>query len=191
MNTLMKTVLPTVMAVQCAACVVSNTRTNQDLGYQGHPTRIFIVANLEATGEGVTDEFYRTFSEGVSACGGQTQLFKPRIATQTDALALNGLSDADDGRRLQASIDAFAPDAVLTMRVANLGLAGYGQKVTAVVNSKLWDYRQKKGIWAGVSNMALGGMWASSEMRARSLSKDLAGKLRQGGLIPRCAGNAG
>jgi hypothetical protein len=161
------------------------------MSYQEHPMRIFVVANLEAAGDGVTNEFYKAFSERVSACGGQTQLFTPRITTQSDALALDRLSDADDGKRVLASIDAFAPDAVLTMRVANLGLAGYGQKVTAVVNSKLWDYRQKKSIWAGVSDMALGGMWATSEMRAKSLSKDLTGKLRQGGLFPSCPANAG
>jgi hypothetical protein len=187
----LESVLAITISIECSSCAVSNTRTNQDMGYQGHPMRIYVIANLDSEGDGVTDEFYKGFSERVTACGGQTELFKPRIATQGDALSLDSLHDANDQKRVLAGVDAFAPDAILTMRVANLGVDTYGQKLSAVVNSKLWDYGQKKVIWAGVSNMALGGMWTTSEMRAKSLSKDVASKLRQGGLIPSCAANAG
>jgi hypothetical protein len=191
MKTTSKLLTVLILALQCSSCVVSNTRTNQDASYQEHPKRIFVVANLEATGEGVTGQFYKSFSERITGCGGQTQLYKPRVATQSDALSLESGSDANDNKRFMDSIGAFAPDVILIMRVANLGVtAGYGQKLTAVVNSRLWDYRQKKSIWAGVSNMALGGMWATSEMRANTLSKDLAGKLSQGGLIPSCTASA-
>lgn len=174
------------IAVNCSSCVISNTRTNQDMNYQEHPKRIYVVANLDATGDGVTDEFYRDFSARVGACGGQTAISKPEIETQRDALSLDSTASTTHNRNILADVDAFRPDAVLTLKVTNIGVDMYGQKLTAVVDSKLWDYRQKKAIWAGVTSMSLGGMWASAIMRADSLSENIAGKLRSGGLIPSC-----
>jgi len=179
-------VLTLSIAINCSSCVISNTRTNQDVNYQEHPTRIYVVANLDATGNGVTDEFYKDFSARVAACGGQTAISTPQIETQRDALSLDSTANATHNGSILADIDAFRPDAVLTMKVTNIGVDMYGQKLTAVVDSKLWDYREKKAIWAGVTNMSLGGMWASPVMRGDSLSENITGKLRSGGLIPSC-----
>lgn len=35
--------------------------------------------------------------------------------------------------------------------------------------------------------MALGGMYTTSQMRAKALADDLLNKLRQGGLVPACS----
>jgi hypothetical protein len=172
--------------LMCASCTLTSTRVNKDATYQGHPTRIFVVANLEATGDGVSAAFSRLFSTGVRACGGEMEFFLQRVTTESDALSLDNTTTVSDQKAFIERVSAFSPDVVLTMRVTHITLAGYGQKINATIDSRLWDYREKKSVWAGVSTMALGGIWASSDMRAKSLTDDLAQKLRDGGMIPSC-----
>jgi hypothetical protein len=179
-----------VAACMCASCAMTHTRTNQDANYQGHPSRVFVVANLEAAGGGVSGDFYRAFSKSVTDCGGQTDFLEPRVSSQADALSLDNTAAVDAQKEFEQKASGFAPDVILTMHVAHVTLAGYGQRVAAVIDSRVWDYRQKKFVWAGESNMALGGIWATSEMRAKSLSDDVSSKLRQGGLIPSCSASA-
>jgi hypothetical protein len=175
-----------VLVGTCSACATSTTRTNQDATYHGHPTRIMVVANLEQTGDGVSAAFERVFSDGVRACGGEVGFFMPRITTEADALSLDNGVTAADQMGFAAKLTAFAPDVILSMRVTHITLAGFGQKIDATVNSRVFDYRQKKVVWAGVSLMGMGGIWTTAEMRAKSLNDDLSGKLRAGSLIPKC-----
>lgn len=142
----LRSLLAALLALSSVGCAVSHTKTNQDASYHEHPTRIYIVGNLDPTGEGVTEEFYRIFEQSVTACGGHTQLYKPRMAAQSDSLTLDNASADADQRKALESVSAFSPDVVLSLHVSNLGLADFGQKTTAVVNEKLWDFKLRKNV---------------------------------------------
>jgi hypothetical protein len=174
-------------------CAYTNTATNPNVQYAGHPTRLFIMTSIPALGSSFSDEFERLLTQRITACSGAVAFQRLPATTPNSALALSTPTATVDAQRAAlGKVMRFAPDATLTMTtsathfVANI----YGDNLDGVtINTKLWDVALSKPVWASVSQMSFAPL-SSTETRARSLYEDLASKLGAAGLIPNCTGSA-
>jgi hypothetical protein len=158
-----------------SACASTSSQTNRDLGYSGHPTRIFIVSNLGKLGDSFSDELQKRMVAGIESCGGQAA-FDRVSETELDQTARNN------------QIKDFKADAVLSMQLTSWETMD-GQITSANIDSKLWDVTTKKAVWRANSKMHMGELTPAST-KADSLYKELVPKLRADGMIPSCASSA-
>jgi hypothetical protein len=157
-----------------AGCASTRTQVNRDAHFQKHPTRIYVVGNLDGFGPTFADEFRQVFDTEISRCGGNVEF------SRITALEL-------DSSQRNAEIDQFKPDALIFLHLTHTTIDTYGQLLQATVDTQVIDPEQKKVVWRGNSNMQAGGMFTPSSTRAQSLSKDLLLKLRQDGMVPACS----
>jgi hypothetical protein len=153
-------------------CATTSTSSNRDLGYSGHPTRIYIVSNLGRLGDSFSDELQKQMIAGIERCGGHA-VFDRVSATELDRTARDN------------QIAQFKADVVLSMQITSWETSE-GSIVSGNVDSRVWDMSTKKVVWRGSSTMHMGITLPS--MQADSLYKDLVPKLRSDGMIPACAG---
>jgi hypothetical protein len=174
-------------------CAYTNTATNRDVQYAGHPTRLFIMTSIPALGSPFSDEFERLLTQRITACSGAVAFHRLPVTAPNSALALSSPTVSVDAQR--AALDRvmkFAPDATIIMTtsathsVDNL----HGNNLDGVtIDTKLWDVALRKPVWTSVSQMSFAPL-SSTETRARSLYEDLASKLGAAGLIPNCTESA-
>jgi hypothetical protein len=171
-----------------ASCASTLTKTNKDVAYSGHPTRIFVIANLGGFGAGIPTEFEKRFVTDVTSCGGTVEFSKVATIEIANPLSLGTSPDAISASKARAAqMKTFSPDALLTMRVAHTTRTTAGQLLDGTVETYVWDIKSGKKIWAGVSTVHMGGIFIPDSTRAQSLYDDLASKLRSDGMIPACA----
>lgn len=172
-------------AVLCG-CASSSTQTNRDAQYAGHPQRIFIIESLIPLGDGFESTFEPTLSQDIRTCGGDVAFHRVEVADMSNPLALNGPTTAQQvsANSLSSELKAFAPDAVLIMTIAHRFLLN-GMLNGVTINSKLYDYKTHKAVWAGVSNFSFAPA-STTATRAKALHDDLGPKLRRDGVIPDC-----
>lgn len=174
--------------VGLASCASTSTKTNRDVAYSGHPTRVFVIANLGGFGAGLPNEFEKRFVTDVTSCGGAVEFSKVSTVEIANPLSLGTSPDAISASKVRmAQMKTFSPDALLTMRVAHTTRTQSGQLLDATVETYVWDIKSGKKIWAGVSTVHMGGIFVPDSTRAQSLYDDLASKLRADGMIPECA----
>jgi hypothetical protein len=165
------TLLAMALTVGCAS---TRTESNRDPHFQKHPTRIYVVGNVDGFGPTFADEFRQVFDTEITRCGGSVQF--SRITTlERDASQRN------------TEIAQFKPDVLIFLHLTHTTIDNYGQLLQATVDTQVLDAEQKKVVWRGNSSMQAGGMFTPSSTRAQSLSKDLLVKLRQDGMVPACA----
>ncbi len=155
------------------SCANTQTVTNRDLEYTGHPTRIYITSNLGKLGDSFAEELQKRMVADIESCGGHV-VFDRVGATELD----------QDRRRQQ--IQEFKADVVLTMELANWETM-QGSVVGASVDSRVWDVSTKKVVWRGNSTIRTGTITPAST-KAESLYKDLMPRLRADRMIPSCSG---
>jgi hypothetical protein len=176
------------VTVGLASCASTSTKTNKDIAYSAHPTRIFVVANLGAFGAGFPIEFEKRFVTDVTSCGGTVEFSKVLTLEIANPLSLGNSPDALSASRARMEqIKSFSPDVILTMRVAHTTRTQFGQLLDVTVETYIWDAKSGKKIWAGLSAERTGGMLTPDSTRAQSLYDDLANKLRADRMIPSCA----
>jgi hypothetical protein len=174
-------------SVGLASCASTSTKTNKDVAYSGHPTRIFVIVNLGGFGAGLPNEFEKRFVADVTSCGGAVEFSKVSTIEIANPLSLGTSPDAIGAAKARmAQMKTFSPDALLTMRVAHTTRTQSGQLLDATVETYVWDTKSGKKIWAGVSTVHMGGIFVQDSTRAQSLYDDLASKLRADGMIPAC-----
>jgi len=175
------------LAGTLGGCASSSTQTNRDAQYSGHPMRIFVVESLIPLGDGFESTFEPILSQDIRTCGGDVAFHRIEAADISNPLALNGptTSQQADVNRLDTEIKAFAPDAVLTMVIAHRSLIN-GMLNGVTINSKLYDYKTHKAVWAGVSSFGFAPA-STTATRAKALHDDLGPKLRRDGVTPDCA----
>jgi hypothetical protein len=156
-----------------AGCATTNTTTNRDLGYTGHPARIFIVSNLGKFGDSFSNELQKQMIAGIESCGGHA-VFDRVSPTELDPTMRN------------RQIAEFKADVVLSIQLANWETQD-GSIISGNVDSRVWDVSTKKTVWRASSSMHMGTITPAST-QADSLYKDLIPKLRSDGMIPSCAG---
>jgi ABC-type Fe3+-hydroxamate transport system substrate-binding protein len=175
-------------SVGLASCASTSTKTNKDVAYSAHPTRIFVIANLGEFGVGFPNEFERRFVTDVTSCGGAVEFSKVLSSEMVNPLSLGTSPDAVSASRARMEqIKSFSPDVILTMRVAHTTRTQYGQLLNVTVETYVWDTKSGKKIWAGLSAERTGGVLTPDSTRAQSLYDDLANKLRADRMIPSCA----
>jgi len=180
-----------------------STTTSRDAGFNGHPTRIYIVSNLTAPGGAygisLDNDVQKRMIPDIERCGGHAvfeRVNAPGSAwtavpflyfnhtetyganTQPLAGPLLTLLNQDDRK---TRIGDFKADVVLTTDLTTW-LNGRG-----VVDSGVWDLRTKKFVWTARSAVN----WANWPVDARSMSADgfvtdLMRKLRDDGMVPAC-----
>jgi hypothetical protein len=162
-----------VMSLVLAACATTKTQTNRDLNYQGHPSRIYVVAGVAKLGDSFTDELQKRMVDGIQGCGGQAA-FERVSGLELDPTARN------------ARVQQFKPDIVLSIEITSWET--YQSAITANIDSRVWDVASKKWVWRAATKLNAGGLTPAST-RAESLSTDLLSKLRSDGMIPTCPTN--
>lgn len=181
-------VLPVALALAMVlcGCATSNTKTNRDAQYAGHPKRLFVVETLVALGDGFEDDFEPLLTHDIQACGGEVAYHRVEASDATNPLSLDGPGAAQQAatKAIFTQITAYAPDAVLFMRISYRSLLN-GMLNGVTINSKVFDYKTQKPVWAGVSSFGFAPA-SSNATRAKVLHDDLAPKLRHDGLIPDC-----
>lgn len=179
---------PTVVFALAAAlcgCASSSTQTNRDAQYAGHPQRIFIIESLIPLGDGFESTFEPTLSQDIRACGGDVAFHRVEVADLSDPLSLGASTAAQtSANTLSSEMKAFTPDAVLTMTIAHRFLLN-GMLNGVTINSRLYEYKTHKAVWAGVSNFSFAPA-STTATRAKALHDDLGPKLRRDGVIPDC-----
>jgi hypothetical protein len=175
------------LAAMLCGCASSSTQTNRDTQYAGHPTRIFVIESLIPLGDGFENTFEPILSQDIRACGGDVAFHRVETADISNPLSLNGptTSQQADANALGAELKAFAPDAVLTMVIAHRFLIN-GMLNGVTIDSKLFDYKTHKPVWAGVSSFGFAPA-STTATRAKALHDDLGPKLRRDGVTPDCA----
>jgi hypothetical protein len=174
-------------------CAYTNTATNRDVQYAGHPTRLFIMTSIPALGSPFSDEFERLLTQRITACSGAVAFHRLPVTAPNSTLALSTPTGSVDAQRAALGrVMKFAPDATIIMTtsathsVDNL----HGSNLDGVtIDTKLWDVALRKPVWTSVSQMSFAPL-SSTETRARSLYEDLASKLGAAGLIPNCTESA-
>jgi len=175
-------------SVGLASCASTSTKTNKDVAYSAHPTRIFVIANLVGFGAGFPNEFEKRFVTDVTGCGGAVEFSKVLSLEMANPLSLGTSPDAVSASKARTEqIKSFSPDVILTMRVAHTTRTQNGQLLNVTVETYVWDAKSGKKIWAGLSAERTGGMFTPDSTRAQSLYDDLADKLRADRMIPSCA----
>jgi hypothetical protein len=173
-------------------CAHTNTATNRDVQFAGHPTRLFVMTSIPALGSPFSDEFERLLTQRITACSGAVAFHRLSVTAPNNALALSTPTSTVDAQRAAlGKVMRFAPDATLIMTTSATHFAAnlYGDNLDGVtINTKLWDVALGKPVWASVSQMSFAPL-SSTEARARSLYEDLASKLGAAGLIPNCSGS--
>jgi hypothetical protein len=174
------------LAAALCGCASSSTQTNRDAQYAGHPQRIFIIEALIPLGDGFESTFEPTLSQDIRTCGGDVAFYRVELADVSNPLSLSGPTTAQQAssNTLSSEMKAFAPDAVLTMTIAHRFLLN-GMLNGVTINSKLYDYKTHKAVWAGVSNFSFAPA-STTATRAKALHDDLGPKLRRDGVIPDC-----
>jgi hypothetical protein len=173
--------LALLITLDIAACAHTRTTTNVAPGYTGHPTRFFVVANLSAFGPGFSEDFQSLLEQRIKACGGDVEFSNIAPSEVANPLALQP-EQTDASKARVAEMHRFNPDAVLLLRVNNVGTTN-GQLTSATVHSKVFDTKLNKEVWAAVSNEMTGGMFTPTSTRAQSLYEDLSAKLQRDGII--------
>jgi hypothetical protein len=125
-------------------------------------------------------------SQDIRTCGGDVAFYRVGLADMSNPLSLNGPSTSPQAsaNTLSSELKAFAPDAVLTMTIAHRYLLN-GMLNGVTIDSKLYDYKTHKAVWAGVSNFSFAPA-STAATRAKALHDDLGLKLRRDGVIPDC-----
>jgi hypothetical protein len=174
------------LAAALCGCASSRTQTNRDVQYAGHPQRVFILESLIPLGDGFESAFEPTLSQDIRTCGGEVAFHRVEATDQSDPLSLNSANAGQQARarNLSAEIKEFAPDAVLTMTIVHRFLMN-GMLNGVTINSKLYDYKTQKAVWAGVSNFSFAPA-STTATRAKALHDDIGPKLRRDGVIPDC-----
>src|ERR1700730_4925856 len=174
-------------------CAYTNTATNRDVQYAGHPTRLFIMTSIPALGSPFSDEFERLLTQRITACRGAVAFHRLPVAAPNSALAVSRPTNTADAQRAAlGKVMRFAPDATLTMTTSATHFVAnhHGNNLDGVtIDTKLWDVALGKTVWASVSQMSFAPL-SSTETRARSLYEDFASKLGAAGLIPNCTESA-
>jgi hypothetical protein len=152
-------------------CATTSTSTNRDLGYSGHPTRIYIVSNLGKFGDSFTNELQKRMVAGIESCGGHA------VFDRVSAMEL-------DRTTRDNQIAQFKADVVLSMQLASWETSEEAV-ISGNVDSRVWDLSTKKVVWRASSTMHMGGLTPAST-QAESLYKELIPKLRSDGMIPAC-----
>jgi len=180
-------------ALVLIGCAYTNTATNRDVQYAGHPKRLLVMTSIPALGSPFSDEFERLLKQRITACSGAVAFHRLAVTAPNSAPALSTPTATVDAQRAAlGQVMRFAPDATLivttsaTHFVANVN----GNRLNGVtIDAKLWDVALSKPVWASVSQMSFARL-SSTETRARSLYEDLASKLGAAGLIPNCTDSA-
>ena len=160
-------------ALSLSGCASTNTMTNRDQTYSGHPSRIFIVSNLGKLGDPFENELQRQMLTDIQGCGGAAVFER-----------VNPTELSSNERRNR--VEQFKADIVLTMQLTSWETQD-GAPVSANIDSKIWDVSTKKVIWRGSSAMHMGTLTPGTTTAA-SLFKELMPKLRADGMIPVCGG---
>jgi len=176
------------------------TVTARDVGYSGHPTRIYIMSDLTAPvlgGISLDNDVQKRMIADIERCGGHAVFDRVnapesawtyvsyaydddndplyyRANTQPVAGHVLTLLNQDDRK---TRIGDFKPDVVLTMDLQKW-LAPQG-----VVDSNVLDLRAKKYVWRAKSTVGWGYPYS---MSADVFVTDLMRKLRDDGMVPAC-----
>jgi hypothetical protein len=174
------------LAAALCGCASSRTQTNHDAQYAGHPQRIFIIESLIPLGDGFESAFEPLLGQDIRTCGGDIAFHRVEVTDLSNPLSLNDPKPAQQagGNTLPSELKAFSPDAVLTMTIVHRFFTN-GMLNGVTINSKLYDYKTQKAVWAGVSNFSFAPL-STAATRAKALNDDMGPKLRRDAVVPDC-----
>jgi hypothetical protein len=168
-----------------AGCAFTNTKTNKDPQYTGHPSRLFVITNMFALGNSFSDEFERLLIQRVTSCSGEAQFSRLNPAEIVGPLSLQPQTGASTfAQERQQQIRAFRPDAIITIRLATVLMSGGQQE--GDLTTDVYDVSLKRVVWKGVSSVG-SGVFVAGSTKAQSFFNDIAEKLTRDGILPACA----
>src|ERR1700730_6126963 len=139
---------PTLALIGCA---YTNTATNRDVQYAGHPKRLLVMTSIPALGSPFSDEFERLLTQRITACSGAVAFHRLAVTAPNSAPALSTPTATVDAQRAAVGqFMRFAPDAtrIVTPSATHFVANVNGNRLNGVtIDAKLWDVALSKPVW--------------------------------------------